>query len=111
MPAEAGDHAVGGALVLDLDHGPLVLAVGAVEALGDDAVQAGAFEAVEPIGGHVPIARRGSQLHRRRRCAERLLQLCPARAERFAAQVGITQCQQVEGHERRRHLLAQHGDA
>ena len=59
VPAVAGDHAVGGALVLDLEHGPLVGLVGAVQRLGDDAVEAGALELLEPV-------LRG---RRRRRCA------------------------------------------
>ena len=45
VPAEAGDNAVAVALVLDLEEGALVGGVGAVEGLGDDAVEAGAFEA------------------------------------------------------------------
>ena len=42
--AVAGDHAVGGAGVLDLEHGPLVGLVGAGQGFGHDAVESGAFE-------------------------------------------------------------------
>ena len=40
VPPEPGHDAVGGALVLDLEHRPLARQVGAVEPLGDDAVEA-----------------------------------------------------------------------
>jgi hypothetical protein len=50
VPAEAGDDAVGGALVLDLEHQALVGDVGEVAALGDHPVEAGALEAGEPVG-------------------------------------------------------------
>ena len=49
VPAEAGDHAVGGALVLDLEHRPLAGLVRRVEPLGDDAVEPGALEPLEPV--------------------------------------------------------------
>ena len=41
VPAEAADHAVGRAVVLHLEHGPLVLEVGAVDRLGHHAVEPG----------------------------------------------------------------------
>ena len=44
----AGDHAVAGALVLDLGHHPLVGLVGLVELLGDQPVQPGPLELLEP---------------------------------------------------------------
>ncbi len=49
VPAEAGDDAVAVALVFDLEEGALVGGVGAGEGFGDDAVEAGAFEAGEPV--------------------------------------------------------------
>ena len=49
VPAEAGDHAVGGAHVLHLEHRALARLVGGVARLGDHAVEAGALEAVEPV--------------------------------------------------------------
>ena len=42
--AVAGDHAVGGALVLDLAHHPLVRLVAQVQRLGDQPVEPGALE-------------------------------------------------------------------
>ena len=59
VPAEAGDGAVGGALVLDLDHRPLAGLVRAIEPLGDDAVEAGALEPVEPV--QAPVRDRSSR--------------------------------------------------
>ena len=58
VDAVAGDDALGRALVLDLDERPLVRQVRVVEALGDDAVEAGALEAPEPLGGRVPARAR-----------------------------------------------------
>ena len=51
VPAEAGDHAVGGALVLDLQHHALARRVGERLGLRHHAVEAGAFEPLEPVGG------------------------------------------------------------
>ena len=51
VPAEAGDDAVGGAHVLDLQHRALARLVRAARRLGDHAVEPGALEAVEPVGG------------------------------------------------------------
>ena len=58
VPAEPGHDAVGRALVLDLEHRPLARLVRRVEALGDDAVEPGALEPVEPVGGGRPVAGR-----------------------------------------------------
>ena len=50
--AVARDHAVGGALMLDLEHHPLVRLIGPRQRFGDHAVEAGALELVEPpLGG------------------------------------------------------------
>src|SRR5690606_33465335 len=51
--AKTADDAVGGADVLDLEHGPLAALVGPVEALGDHAVERAA-------GVAQPVARRGA---------------------------------------------------
>ena len=55
VPAEAGDDAVAVALMLHLEHDPLVRLVEARRLLGHDAVQACALEAAEPVGGHAAI--------------------------------------------------------
>ena len=65
VPAEACDHAVRGALVLHLQHRPLVRLIGLLGALGHDSVQAGAFEAREPVLRERPIARRRRQVQGR----------------------------------------------
>ena len=57
VPAEAGDDAVRRAPVLDLEHRALAGLVGAVEALRDHAVEAGALEPVEPVGGERAVLR------------------------------------------------------
>src|SRR5262249_59908164 len=63
VPAEAGDHAVGGTLVLHLDHRALAGAIGRVEALGHDAIEPGALEATEPVLRHRAIARPPPHAH------------------------------------------------
>ena len=56
VPAEAGDDAVAVALVLHLEHHALVRLVGADVRLGHHAVEPGAFEALEPVGGDGAVA-------------------------------------------------------
>ena len=67
VPAEAGDDAVRGARVLDLDHGALARLVGGVDRLGHHAVEAGALEALEPLGRQRPVVRHRREVDRRRR--------------------------------------------
>ena len=62
VPAESGDDAVAFALVLHLQHDALVGLVGAGVRLGDDAVEARAFEAAKPVGGDGAVASRGRQM-------------------------------------------------
>ena len=50
----AGHHAVRGPLVLDLEHGPLVRLVAAVQRLGDQPVQPGPLELAEPPAWPAP---------------------------------------------------------
>ena len=85
----AGDHAVGGALVLDLEHHPLVRLVGAVERLGDDAVQPGALELGEPalrrssrsvVAGVTWTARRAARQRAARDAARRSANGRPVRS-------------------------------
>src|SRR5205807_5674771 len=52
----ASDHAVGGAMVLHLDHDPLAGPVGLVGAFGDDTVETGSLEAGEPGRGQAGVA-------------------------------------------------------
>ena len=54
-PVTAHD-AVGCALMLHLEHGPLVRQVAQVRRLGHDAVEAGPFEACEPVGSRCRVA-------------------------------------------------------
>ena len=55
VPAESGHHAVGGALMLDLQHRPLVLEVAQITGFGHHTVETGPFEPGEPVGGHVGV--------------------------------------------------------
>src|SRR5262249_57164239 len=83
VPAEARDDAVGGARVLHLDHGALARLVGEAGRLGDDAVEPGAFEVLEPAPGLVPVARHRRDVDRRLAAAEQLLERRAPRALRL----------------------------
>jgi hypothetical protein len=66
VPPEATDSAVGGALVLHLGPAPLAFGVGAGEVFRDDAVEAGALEAREPVARHLGGLRRRREVNGRR---------------------------------------------
>src|SRR6478735_11285657 len=74
VPPEARDDAVGGALVLDLEHRPLARQVRALEPFRDDAVEARALEAVEPVRRQRAIPGRGREVDRRLGVRERDLE-------------------------------------
>ncbi len=110
VPAQPGDHAVRGARMLDLEHGPLAGHVVAAGGLGDHAVQPGAFEDPEPFG-------RGVRVVGDRRGAQSAVVQAEA-GEQFAAlglrcahEVAVVQREQVERDERGRCLLGEHPDA
>jgi hypothetical protein len=102
VPAEAGDDAVGGASVLDLQHRPLARLVRRVERLGDDAVEAGALELAQPRGGDLAVARRRRQVERRRRVREQRLESGAALVLRPLGEALAGRGEEVEGDERRR---------
>ena len=106
----AGDDAVGGPLVLDLEHHPLVGLVGAVERLGDDPVQPGALELARTSRGAIAGSRvagvtwiGGRGLAR----APDLERRPPRRRTARPVQVVVAERQQVESDERGRGLLGQ----
>jgi hypothetical protein len=107
VPAEPGHDAVGGAVVLHLQHEALVLDVGQVDPLGDDPVEPGALEAGEPVGRHHRVGRHRRQVDRRAAAGQRLLQQSPALGEGTAPQVVGTEGEEVEGDEARRCLLGE----
>src|SRR5215472_15017235 len=82
VPAEAGDHAVSRALVLHLDHRPFPGAIGRVETLCHDTIEPGALEATEPVRRKRRVARSWSEVHRRRRAGEHVLELFAPDGER-----------------------------
>ena len=99
--AVAGEHDVGGALVLDLEHGALVGLVRRPERLGDDTVEPGALELLEPplglgrvLGGAGQEAGAGAV-----EVAERLDQRLASLGEGPVHEGLVAQRQQVEGHE------------
>ena len=77
VPPEAGHDAVGGPLVLDLQHDPLALPVGELLGLGHHAVEPGALEGVEPLGGQGPVGGAGRDMDRRTGVAQHRLQPSP----------------------------------
>ena len=104
VPAEAGHHAVGRALVLDLEHRPLARPVRR---------RRGAWRSRRrgrrPRSGRTSprqgaVARRRRQVDGRRRAAAGCLQPRPPLALGHVAQVLVAQRQQVPGHERGRRL-------
>ena len=95
----AGDDAVGGALVLDLEHEALVGLVGDVDRLGDDPVEPGALELGEPAPGDVAVGGRGGQVDRGLGRGEGLLERGPALGERLVEVGLVVEREQVEGDE------------
>ena len=76
--------------------------IGELEVFGDDTVEPGTFEALEPVPGHDGIGRSRGHVHGRSGSTERILERRPSGPEGLAAKVGLTKRQQVEGDERRR---------
>ena len=106
VPAESGDHAIGGARVLDLEHRALAGLIRRVFRFRDHAVEARAFEALQPFGGDRAIARHRREVDRRRRpfassCLERVAPL----ALRTIHDRRAIDRQQIEADERGRHRL------
>ena len=108
VPPEAGHDAIRGPLVLDLEHRPLTGLIAGVDALGDDTVEAGALEPLEPVAGRPAIRGRRREVDRRLYPRQRRLQPSATLALRDIAQVVIAERQQVPGDEARRRLGGQH---
>ena len=107
MPAEAGHHAVRGARVLDLDHGSLARLVGGVRRFRDHAVQAGALEPLEPLGGRAGVFGHGRQVERRAHSRAQPLEQSASLLLRRCHGIAAAGRQKVERHERRRRRLRQ----
>ena len=108
VPAEAGHHAVGGALVLDLRHRPLAGLVGRVGALRDHAIQPGALEDVEPSSRDRRIRRGRREMDRFRRVLGQPFEPRATLGEGPVPEVVVTLGQAVEGDERCRRCGGQH---
>jgi hypothetical protein len=96
VPAEAGDYAVAVALVLDLEQGALVGGVGAGEGLGDDAVEAGAFEAGEPVLRCGAVFRCRREMDGGVDVREGALEFGAAGGEGLVAEVAAVELEEVE---------------
>src|ERR1700693_6300925 len=95
VPAEPGDDAIGGALVLDLEHRPLPGLVRRIEPLRDDPVESGALETLEPIGRGRAVPRGRRQVDRRLGVAEDGLEAGSPVALRDGPQVLVAEREQV----------------
>src|SRR5438552_3003894 len=89
VPAEAADDAVNGAQVLDLGHGPDAGLIAAVETLGNDAVKAGTFEAVEPVEGGAAVVGGRRQVRGWTDTGHEAFEAAPAFGKGRAAEVGV----------------------
>src|SRR5690606_6775704 len=107
VQAVARHHHVRRALVLDLEHGPLVRPVAQVQRLGDHPVQARPLVLLEPPPGHLDVRRRRRHVHRGRDPLQGPGQQGPAVALRHVHQRVVAQRQHVEGDERGRGALGQ----
>ena len=65
VPAKSGDDTVAVALVFDLELAAFVGSVDAGEWLGNEAVEAGAFETAEPVLGDGAVRGCGCEVERR----------------------------------------------
>jgi hypothetical protein len=101
----AGDDAVGRSLVLDLEHHAFVGLVRPFERLGDDPVEPGALELVEPPTRELGVGRGRRDVDRRPRVHERRLECGPSLGERPLHEVIVAERQQVERDEVRRRGL------
>jgi hypothetical protein len=107
VPAEARDHAVRGARVLDLDHHTLAGLVGAGLVLGDHPVEPGALETMEPLLRNRPLTGAGRQVDWPTGPRERAFQPCAAVGLRPGAKIVAALCQEIEGDEGRRRLCGE----
>jgi hypothetical protein len=103
-----GHHAVGRPLVLDLEHDPPVRLVDARERLGDDPVQAGSLELLEPSLRQRVVGGRRGQVEGRGHAGQRIFQRRPALLERPFGVVVVAEGEQVERDEVGRCLTGEH---
>ena len=96
VPAEASHHAVAIPLVLHLEHDALVGLVPDRDRFGHDAIEAGAFEAAEPIGGDVRLAGRRSEVNGRGGVGEQFLQAAAAILKGLVAEIAIAFAEEIE---------------
>ena len=89
---------------LDLDLHPLVLNVGLVGWLGHDAVEPGAFEAIEPVAGRLDIGRARGQEHGRLELFGQGVESRLALAQCVRREIGVAQREKIERDIRRRSL-------
>ncbi len=89
METEPRHHAVGGAFVFDLEHGPLSGSVVELKILGHHAVEAGSFETREPIGGYLRVSRGRRQVHAGMPTRDRIFESGAPLAQRRGPEVAL----------------------
>ncbi len=99
VPPKAGHHAIRRSRVLDLQHRAFARLVSSVEWLGDNAVQPGALEPIEPVAREVHVPRSGRQVDRRLGVAQLALDRGAPVGLWRRAQVLVAEREQVPGDE------------
>jgi len=89
---------------LDLEHSPLAGLVRVVLGLRHDAVETGAFEALQPVHGHRVVARDRREVERGLGAIQQSLEPHPALGLRQMAKVLATGSEDIEGDEGSRNL-------
>ena len=97
--------------MLDLEHRSLARLVGSLDALGHDAVQAGALEAFEPVGGRGDLPRRRRQVDGCPSHAQDRLEAGASFSLRDTSEVLCVKRQQVPRDEARGSLAGEHPHA
>src|SRR5437868_499088 len=107
VPAKSGDHAVALALVLHLEHHPLVRLVSPAFRFGDDAIESCTLEALKPVGCGRSVARRRRDVKWRLRLPENRLESRPPLGERRLAETLVAFAKEIEEDDGRGNLYRQ----
>ena len=96
VPAESRDYAITISFVLDLEHHSLVGLISEIGGLGDDTVETGTFEALEPVEGEIAVGGGRCDVDRRFSLFEQRFERVAAFLKGLAAEIAITFAEEVE---------------
>ena len=99
---------IGRSLMLDFEHRTLAGLVRRIELLGDDPIEAGALEAVEPLSRERAVARRRGQVNRWSGIRQHGFQPDAPLALWCLAQILVAEREQIPGDERRGRFSREH---